>query len=1181
MKLNPFPGPQPYRAGDHARFFGREQLSQQLLNRILAYPNTTVFGPSGAGKSSLVQAGVIPKLVSQFDFRVVRVDSWPASTAPLSWFVRSTSEQLDLATMPPASGDPLAQLNRVIELALLKSDRSILIFLDQLEQLLLPDRPREETEELLRGLSHLASKPIHGLQMVLSLREDYLGPLRDRMRARRELLDAGFRVGPLYVRDMVEAVSSAAASGLPKQEWPRKMVETAMLQVREKGSPESVESAVQAAFAQIVCRALWDQRTDGHVDEPVDAVVIMQRYLDETLQSMGAKAEQIRTLLEDKLVDQRGNRRILTEHEAREVLPSEQAGDWLKKLEDAAILRAAEHEGGRYFELGHDWLAKRLFDVRREREEVEVQRKAETARRAEHVRAQKAIEDRFVRSIAVGATLAVLVLLGVVYWALEQRKQAESERIAAQVANDMTEEAREAEQSAFVTARSALLSAGVRELLARNQPGYATRLLLEFDAPESVPGWIGMAHEALATPVPRTLLGHTAPVLGVSFDISGSRVATASKDGTVRIWKADGTGRPVILDHDVEVLSATFSPDGTRVLTVAKDGKGRIWQADKSDSFVTLENADPITVARYLPDGTIVTLTTSTSAYPAGDHAFWSAQRWDAEGQSSKPLLDDKAVFAALSPDAAYLVAVFGDGQTKSLHLTESAASWQEHPCGSGASTAAVGADGGVAVLTADRHLCRAHTAPNVPPEKLGLAEAGDVRALAFAGAWPLYLDQQHRLVGMGLLTESLGAGASRPRLLSVSASDMLIATSDGQAYVYGHSLAESGLRDTLKGHTAPVVSGAFGPDGMLVTGSEDGTAAIWNLKTPRLPQVVTNPAGPVRSVAFRSRDEELLYCDGTRAVTIASNLPNPTPGEISSPDFHGCLSASFHPFDDSVVVVAEDAAKQPFAMLVQDVGAKDYVRLDQKGRVLAARFNSDGFSVCTITDEEVLRVWDIRGKLIRELPLPGSVNGARAASLSDDCSYVAVAGKEDVQVWKWDLDGPRAVSSAPDPVGFVSLSPNGQWFVVAQGEIVRDTARRYQVGLPGPDIYRGGSKPVLFGAFDARSERIVTTSEDGAVRLWDSPSDTPITLRGHTAAVRAATFSDDGEVLVTGGDDGTVRLWDLSIDSLKGKLAAATNDCLLPDMREAYLGQDRTVAQTEYEACERENEREPFVKRR
>src|SRR6185295_5100159 len=72
------------------------------------------------------------------------------------------------------------------------------------------------------------------------------------------------------------------------------------------------------------------------------------------------------------------------------------------------------------------------------------------------------------------------------------------------------------------------------------------------------------------------LVGHGAPVYDLAWSPDGREVASASEDGTVRVWNADGSGARV-LPHPRAVKRVAFSPDGRTIATAGEDGAVRLW----------------------------------------------------------------------------------------------------------------------------------------------------------------------------------------------------------------------------------------------------------------------------------------------------------------------------------------------------------------------------------------------------------------------------------------------------------------------------------------------------------------------------------------------------------------------------------------------------------------------------
>ena len=93
-------------------------------------------------------------------------------------------------------------------------------------------------------------------------------------------------------------------------------------------------------------------------------------------------------------------------------------------------------------------------------------------------------------------------------------------------------------------------------------------------------------------PLPIAFKGYAGAILSVATSPDGTRLLTASDDGTARVWDA-ATGNELLAlrGHAGRVWEARFTADGNAIVTAGADGTVRIWAAPGG------ENADSATLA--------------------------------------------------------------------------------------------------------------------------------------------------------------------------------------------------------------------------------------------------------------------------------------------------------------------------------------------------------------------------------------------------------------------------------------------------------------------------------------------------------------------------------------------------------------------------------------------------------
>lgn len=1194
---NPYRGLRPFDATDRPLLFGRRQDIAAVIAQLRVQPFVLITGDSGVGKSSLCLAGVVPAirdgaLNEERSWLLLKMipGRWPlhAMVDALTPLLRTSHGEL-LTAIISSPAKLTVELSRK-----LGSHYGLLLFIDQLEELV-TQSSQTDARALGEFLSHLTQR-LPGIRILAAIRGDFLTRVAEQTNLAYELSHAVYLLRPLNRPDLREVIegparikgvrfedeamiesmvrsTERAEGGLPllqfalAQLWERRDVSRGLILSSSLQAMGGVEGALSGYTQTVLMRMLPEQvaaarrmlvhlvRSDG---------TRICRSEKELVSGDPAEPIALDMLVQSRLLVAKRQSASVNSYElAHDSLPVvwPQLREWLgQDREQQTMIERVESAASEWLRFHRRpellWKEIQLQEFERlcSQRQLAANAQAFVAETRRNVRRQK-------RQKVVLTVCAIVLVVLVLFFSARASQQANEHKVR--------EEERAKRQREIEKDRAALrlnfeenevtqmVHQAGRELAAKEK---VLELVKKYRTNDGIPAAIERALVSVMMAPGRVLpaMKHEGEVLWVEYSPDGSRLVSASKDGTARLWDAKTGGLVRTLScHSGPVAMARFSKDGQQVVTVGADGKACVYDPQNEGQPVEATlHGGPIHAVAFSPDGRRI--------LTAG--ADQAAVLWDIGSDSDhKQILssDWGSVRAAVfSPDGK-TVATGGDDAVLRLWSARDGKLVRKlaaHDHGilvlnyspDGRYLVSGGADHMAKVWTAHDGVLKAQLVEHRSPVMVASFSPDSQRVLTAAN-----YDVAARLwdAATGVRLMTLNGHSAQLHWATFSPDGTRIATM-GFDHIVRLWHGQTGAPPvSYRGHQSEVLHAVFAPHSHeLATAGKDHIVQVWR-----------EQLGPIINLPSHSKSvwAGTFTPDGKLAVTAGGD------GKVmlSSPQ-DGKKIAELTTYDDVVLasvavspngqwLAASGFGEMHNAFLWHMTSKKRIDLLGHTHRVQNIAFSPDGHRLLTVSHDKTAKVWDVStGKVIVSLSAGTTL---WKGVFSPDGRHVVTVGDDGIgRIWDSltgqlliQLAGHTALSCA------VLYSQDGQWIATGSDDKTArlwnaqtgELAHSLGTGTPG----KGHTDTVTSLAFSRDGKTLLTASHDGTVIGWDvTTGKFKFSLVGHQEGIWSVQYSPDGKRIVTASADHTARVWSAEshelLGVLKGHLGTVTFADFSPD---------------------------------
>ncbi|MEZ4706892.1 MAG: WD40 repeat domain-containing protein [Caldilineaceae bacterium] len=351
-----------------------------------------------------------------------------------------------------------------------------------------------------------------------------------------------------------------------------------------------------------------------------------------------------------------------------------------------------------------------------------------------------------------------------------------------------------------------------------------------------------------------------------------------------------------------------------------------------------------------------------------------------------------------------------------------------------------------------------------------------------------------------------------------------------------------------MVGHSKPINDAAWSPDeSQVATASDDATARTWDARSGEVLHLFAPHGGQVTKVRWSSDGAHILTAcaDGIARLWDARNgrllyqLPH------NADDDNAITDIDWSPDNRRILTASKDAMA-----IIWDAESGEQLHLlkGHTSRVASAQWSHGGDRVVTAGADRTIRIWDVEtgAELFKAEGFDEKVEIAR---WSPNDAYIATAhAAGPVRVWSVENQEEPLLVFIQHPKTVISIewSNTGNQIVSTS----QDGTIRVWDALNSQIAYRfddqGSNNPksiwgVNLARWSESAQKIALAGKDGTAHIWQADTgNVLVTLADHSRElldvssdeVSAVAWSQDGQRLLTASYDTTARIWRLAAAS-------------------------------------------------